>query len=92
MIACKFGGFIVEINDPSGLMEFFKQSWVKYPCSLNGKVELKKVRYTRGNLVKPNKYLIAPHDISYTQKLLEYKDEYEYRFIFWCRIDCNMIL
>ena len=55
-------------------------------------MELKRVRYTRGNLVKPNRCLIAPGDISYTQKSLRDKDDYEYRFIFWCKIDANMTL
>jgi len=90
--AHKFGKYFVKINDPSGLMDLLKQKWARNPCSLNGKVEFKKVRYTRGNLVKPNRYLIAPQDISYTQKSIKDKDDYEYRFVFWCKIDQNMIL
>ena len=90
--AHKFGKYFVEITDPSGFTELLKQIWGRTFCSLNGKVELKRVRYTRGNLVKPNRYLIAPGDISYTQKSLKDKEDYEYRFVFWCKIEPNMIL
>ena len=91
--AHKFGKYFIEITDPSGLIDLLKQLWARTSCSLNGyEVELKRVRYTRGNLVKPNRCLIAPGDISYTQKSLRNKDDYEYRFIFWCKIDANMIL
>ena len=88
--ANKFGRYFVHINDPSGLLGLLKNNWATYPWSLNGKVELKRVRYTRGSLVKPNKYLMAPQDISYTQKSLEHKDECEYRFVFWCKLDENI--
>jgi hypothetical protein len=83
--------YLVEINDPSGLLDLFKQCWAKNPYSVNGDVEFKKVRYDRGNLVKPNKYLIEPFDIIYTQKSPDSKDEYEYRFIFWCQNNPNII-
>jgi hypothetical protein len=92
IMASKIGNFMVEINDTSGLLALLRQSWGKYPCSLNGEVELKKVIYNRGALVKPNKYLRSPYDISifYTQKSAKDKDDYEYRFIFFCRLDYNI--
>ena len=80
--------YMVEINDPSGLLELFRQCWIKIPYSLNilnDIVELKKVSYDRGKLMKPNKYLVEPFDILSTQKSPDNKDEYEYRFIFWCQ-------
>lgn len=92
IVADKFGRYFVDINDPSRLLGLLKKHWATYPWSLNGKVELKRVRYTRGNLVRPNKYLMAPQDISYTQKSLEHKDECEYRFVFWCKVNQNIIL
>jgi hypothetical protein len=77
---------VVEINNPSYFLEMLKKNWVEQPSSFLGKVELKRVKYTRGNLVKPNKYLMAPSDITYTQKLKKYSNEYEYRFVFWCQM------
>ena len=86
-VSAKFGKYYVEICYPYRFLELLKQCWMKYDCSLEGKVELKKVKYDRGNIVKPNRYLIAPTDISYTQKSGIYRDECEYRFVFWCKID-----
>ncbi len=78
--------YVVEISDPSGLLELFNKSWIKFPYSINSQqVELKKVRYDRGKLIKPNKYLVEPFDFLYTQKSPDNKDEFEYRFIFWCQ-------
>lgn len=90
-IASKLGKkYVVELYDPSALLDLFNKCWVNNSHSLNGKVELKKVRYNREKLIKPNKYLLAPSDINYTQKSPNFKDEYEYRFIFWCQIDPNI--
>ena len=88
--ASKFGNYVAEIVDPKGLLDHLGQRWSKDTISLNGKVELKKVVYNRGQLVRPNRYLIPPENILLTQKSSMYKEECEYRYILWCRIDNNL--
>jgi hypothetical protein len=82
----------VEINDSLGLLKLLNQEWLKKAYSF-GDVELKKVTYDRDILIKkPNDYLLAPPEISYTQKLLNDKDDREYRFIFKCKTDSSLII
>ena len=85
--ATKFGNYIAEIVDPKGLLDQLEHRWFKDTISLNGKVELRKVLYNRGQVIRPNRYLIPAKNISLTQKSSMYKEECEYRYIFWCRIN-----
>jgi hypothetical protein len=84
--------FFVEINDSHGLLKLLNKEWVKKPYSF-GNVELRKVTYDRGILTKkPNKNLLAPPEISYTQKSLNKKNDCEYRYIFKCKTDSSLTM
>lgn len=91
--AKKYGySCFVEINNSIDFLKLLDKSWAQKPYSF-GNVELKKVTYDRGTMIKrPNEYLQAPRDITYTQKSIDYKDDREYRFVFLCKNDANLIL
>jgi len=89
----KYGQFMVEIANPSGFLELLKKRWKIKSFSLDGIVELHKVKYNRGGIVTSKDVLGPSSDVAIysTQKSLRDKEDYEYRFIFFCRNDSNII-
>jgi hypothetical protein len=78
-----FGKYMVEINNPSGLLELLRESWTKHPLNFKGVVKLEKVRYFKGNLVRKSNYG-PPYKFHYIHKSENYRFQHEYRFVFLC--------
>lgn len=77
--------FMAEITDPTELLKLLQQSWGNHWLNLLSLVELNKVRYGSGDLIKTNKlFNNRLLDLSYRQKPSEHKGECEWRYIFFC--------
>lgn len=89
----KFGQFIIRINDPTALLERIKTAWQSHPWAFDGCAFIAPVIYNKGELVEPDRYLIAPPEYSYSQKSKSdgegnsFEEEKEFRYVLKCTVD-----
>lgn len=86
-LAEKFGQFMVRINDPLALLERIKAVWKAHPWALdNNSAFIARVKYNKGEVIPPDRYLIAPPQYSYYQKPKLHDDEMEFRYVLKCKV------
>ena len=87
LLAERFGPFIVSINNPKELLNRVLVVWDKDERAVESPAGwVVRVEYTKGELVDPDPYLLAPPHLSYSQKPLAYAEEREYRYVLRCKV------
>jgi hypothetical protein len=88
----KFGKYMVTIKDPNEFAIALNNAWNHYPIS-SGKVSYRKIEYNKGEYSVIPEDMLQPHGISTYQKPRKtYWYEEEYRFIFSCKVEPEMVV
>jgi hypothetical protein len=86
LLAQRFGPFIVSINKPLELLKRILEVWDKDERSVESPAGwIAPVEYTKGELIDPDPYLLAPPHLCYSQKPRLYAEEHEYRYVLRCQ-------